>query len=666
MLGAGKRTTQTDITKLRQKEDHSMVSVRKMIGVGMLSICLGGSIVSADSVEVIDIEQSYAKKEIQALVAKGILSGYEDGAFLPNKSMNRAELASVFVKVLGLSENKAASASFEDVSADAWYAGAVGALVKAGITQGTSATTFSPEKTVSREELTVLFVRAMGLEKKAVSSYIKLPFVDAGQISPWASKYVALAHRIGFIQGSGDGAGELSFDPSGEAQRQALARLAYEFVENKQKLATVAETADEHERVISDIADGQLILDDGAKIKISTALKSALLHSTNRAALKNSTIRYRLNEAFEVGEIMNLDVRQSGTAKSFSVLDGMGTGIAKNLQVSGDYVTIKNLKVAGNLIVAKSVANDFHGSALTVKGTTMVEGGSSNTVVFESSMLNHMDIQKPSVKLELQKVTNLNSARITGADVTFLLVDSGSKVNKLDLQTTSAEIGGKGSVDELNIEKKDAVIALNVESKIGQVTIKSEGTTLKGTAEITKLNIDTTGATKLVLDKKPEIVDKKDGAQIEGLQPAAPMMGGGFGGGPVGGGGAQRDTTAPDVSGATVTIGGVQVSPTSGSNNSFSFTKPDSITDNMKITHFTITASADTATLKMEGSDKVIYFSNGVADVRVSDLLGGLDRQGDGVAISTIKLLKGDTFTINGELTDGSGNSSTVSLVLAL
>jgi hypothetical protein len=643
-----------------------MVSVKKLLITSMISLSIGGTIASANASEITDIENSYAKNEIQALVSKGILSGYEDAKFLPGKPMNRAELAAVFVKALGLSEDIAAASSFEDVQADAWYAGAVGALVKAGITQGTSPATFSPDKAVSREELTVLFIRAMGLESKAISSYIELPFADAGQISPWASKHVALAQRIGFIQGSKDSEGRVSFDPAGEAQRQALARLAYEFVENKQKLAAAAQSADENELVFSDIVDGQLILQDSSKKKVASALKSSILHSTNRSALKNSKLRYRLNEAHEVSEIIELTVQQSGTSNNFSTLDGMNSTISNNLIVNGDYVRVKNLQIKGDLIVSNKVANDFQGSVLTVQGTAKIEGGSSNTVVFENSSMATMDIQKSAVKLELQKGTKLDNARILSADVKLMLVDSGSKVNKLDLLASSAEIGGKGQVDVLNIEKKDAVIDLNVESAIGQVTVKSEGTTLRGTAAITKLNVETTGTTKLVLDKKPESVEKKDGAQVEGLQPAAPIMGGG--GGPVGGGpgGVARDTTAPVVSGATVTIGGVQVNPTRGSNNSFSFTRPDSITDDMKITHFTITASADAATLTVEDSDKVIRFSNGVADVRVSDLLGALDRQGDGVAISTIKLIKGNSFIINGTITDSSGNSAPVSLILAL
>ncbi|ASA24858.1 S-layer homology domain-containing protein [Paenibacillus donghaensis] len=180
-----------------------------------------------------DITDSYAQKEIQSLVEAGIISGYEDNTFKPNKAMTRAELAKIIVLSLGLKESGNTTASFKDVAADSWYRGYVGALVETGITKGTSATTFSPNSKVTREELVVFFIRAFELEDTAKKLPVDAKLSDMSEISDWAKAHVSLAFKNGFINGVQGSGGTLKFMPKDHAERQALARLAYEFTTNK-------------------------------------------------------------------------------------------------------------------------------------------------------------------------------------------------------------------------------------------------------------------------------------------------------------------------------------------------------------------------------------------------------------------------------------------------
>ncbi|WP_166239664.1 S-layer homology domain-containing protein [Paenibacillus turpanensis] len=180
-----------------------------------------------------DIADSYAHQEIQALVESGVISGYDDHTFQPKKAMTRAELAKIIVLSLGLEENSAKAASFEDVAENSWYRGFVGALVGSGITKGTSPTTYNPNANVTREELVVFFVRAFGLEDTAKKLPIDAELSDLEVVSTWAQAHVSLAFKMGFINGSESPDGKLSFNPKENAERQALARLAYEFTSNQ-------------------------------------------------------------------------------------------------------------------------------------------------------------------------------------------------------------------------------------------------------------------------------------------------------------------------------------------------------------------------------------------------------------------------------------------------
>jgi len=208
-------------------------ALSSVLALGLLIPGVSAGAANSANIDLTDIAGSYAHTEISELVKLGVISGYEDGTFQPQKDMSRAELAKVLVTAMGLEENPAAAEPFQDVPAQSWYAGYVGALVQAGVTQGTSVDSFAPDAKVTREALVVFFIRALGLQEVAEQVPVELQAADAANISDWAKPAVALAMRIGFVQGVEAADGSIAFDPQGYAQRQALARLAYEYVQHK-------------------------------------------------------------------------------------------------------------------------------------------------------------------------------------------------------------------------------------------------------------------------------------------------------------------------------------------------------------------------------------------------------------------------------------------------
>lgn len=179
-----------------------------------------------------DIAGTGAEKQIEALAAEGILRGYPDGTFRPNQPMTRAQLAKVLVLSAGWPENPQASAKFVDVK-DAEQQRYVGALVAQGITTGRTPDRFDPNGPLTREQVATFFIRALGLEPLAKEMAERLvphmPFTDVHRISDAHKANVALAAEIGFLSGVPKGDGTYSFDPKGTAKRQQVARLAYNF-----------------------------------------------------------------------------------------------------------------------------------------------------------------------------------------------------------------------------------------------------------------------------------------------------------------------------------------------------------------------------------------------------------------------------------------------------
>lgn len=185
------------------------------------------------SVSFRDIDDSYAKDAIVNLQRAGIVDGEGAGEFFPKRVITRAEASKFIVLALGLEQDQTSVQAFKDVPKDSWYAGFVGALVKAGIIQGTSATTFSPQDQVTREQLAVLFIRALGLHTQSVNEKDYKAISDWSSVTEWAKSSIQIALHIGFIKGIDNGNGTIRFEPKEAAERQAIALLTNEMMTNK-------------------------------------------------------------------------------------------------------------------------------------------------------------------------------------------------------------------------------------------------------------------------------------------------------------------------------------------------------------------------------------------------------------------------------------------------
>lgn len=107
-----------------------------------------------------DVLGHWAKSDIELLTNKLIVNGMTASTFEPERDVTRAEFAALIVRSLGLSKIEAAS-TFSDVDASDWFAAEVNAAVAAGIVDGYPDGTFKPNNQINREELAAMVVRAL-------------------------------------------------------------------------------------------------------------------------------------------------------------------------------------------------------------------------------------------------------------------------------------------------------------------------------------------------------------------------------------------------------------------------------------------------------------------------------------------------------------------------
>jgi len=124
-----------------------------------------------------DVKPSSPNYEaIKYLKDNGISSGYKDGTFRPSQTVNRAEALKMLM--LAFSEgstNSNSSTTFKDVDKSAWFAKTIAEAVGRGIVTGYKDGTFKPEQTVNRAEYLKILLKSTNVEP---SSTITKPYDD--------------------------------------------------------------------------------------------------------------------------------------------------------------------------------------------------------------------------------------------------------------------------------------------------------------------------------------------------------------------------------------------------------------------------------------------------------------------------------------------------------
>lgn len=169
----------------------------------------------------------WAKEYIEVLAARHILCGKTENQFAGHAAITRAEFAVMLGRMLGLEENHTAR-TFEDVKVDSWYAGYVNELETLGLITGYSDHLFKPNKKISRAKMAVMLVRAYQYSTgNKVSLTNQMPFKDGNQISGWALEGVIGAYELGLIEGMPN----QKFLPNKTATRAETAKMLFKLLE---------------------------------------------------------------------------------------------------------------------------------------------------------------------------------------------------------------------------------------------------------------------------------------------------------------------------------------------------------------------------------------------------------------------------------------------------
>ncbi|MBN7773098.1 S-layer homology domain-containing protein [Clostridium aminobutyricum] len=159
---------------------------------------------------------SWAVQSIKDAGTYGLMQGQAQDSFGYGKTITKAEFATILCNMLKWQAVNPEQASFSDVSKDQWYYSYVETALANNAMDKTGS--FLPDSPITREEMAVMFVKALGLSdaaKTAESSAV--PFTDVTT----NKGYISIAYDIGMINGISDN----SFAPGNTAKREEAAAM---------------------------------------------------------------------------------------------------------------------------------------------------------------------------------------------------------------------------------------------------------------------------------------------------------------------------------------------------------------------------------------------------------------------------------------------------------
>ena len=192
------------------------------------STCTGGPSCPSYGLHDVAGPDYWAHKGIDYCVRNRLMSGVGAGTFSPNTACTRAQIVKILYNLSGnQTDYSYYYLPFTDVAPGAWYYNAVAWAYCNDVTSGTSATTFTPNAAITRQQLvTFLYRYTVKYAPEFTGNAAPISaFPDAGSVANWAYAAMSWAVGNGLIKGNAHDNGLDYLDPNGSATRAQTATI---------------------------------------------------------------------------------------------------------------------------------------------------------------------------------------------------------------------------------------------------------------------------------------------------------------------------------------------------------------------------------------------------------------------------------------------------------
>lgn len=354
-----------------------------------------------------------------------------------------------------------------------------------GIVAGYEDGTVRPDRSITRAEMTAMLDRVMDYQTKAAN-----PFTDLDDA--WYTEVVLKANAAGVISGYPDN----TVRPNATISRQeAVAMFA-------RVLSLDTTNAPE-----ADFTDNDAVA-DWAKDAVNAMAAAGYIHGSDG--------QFRPDAGITRAEVIT--IFNNIFDKLYAKVGTYTGDVNGSAVVSADGVTLENMHIKGDLIIAEGVG-DGHVELnnVTVDGQLIVRGGGENSIIIKGNS------QIGTISIE-RKDGAVRVAVENGADVSMIAVNDGSNgvkiegnVTTLNVANIDADVTVDGTIDNLNVSgpratvtisgsveniavednAHDATLVINKDTTVDTLKTSAENTTIVTNGDIDTVTIGTSapGAT---------------------------------------------------------------------------------------------------------------------------------------------------------------------------
>ena len=163
-------------------------------------------------------------------VERGIMNGFSDGTFGPQRIVSRAQLATILWNREGKPQADT-ELSFQDTNPDGWYAGAIRWALREKLLTGYNADSFGPNDVLTRQQLAAILYRYAGSPAQTDAEAKLSAYEDNAQIGSYARDALAWATDAQLIQGTTP----VTLNPRGNATRAQTAVIIMRYLLSERK-----------------------------------------------------------------------------------------------------------------------------------------------------------------------------------------------------------------------------------------------------------------------------------------------------------------------------------------------------------------------------------------------------------------------------------------------
>ena len=174
-------------------------------------------------ISFMDIQGHWAEKVIQEVAKKGYFKGTSATTFSPNKTTTRAEFVTVLGRLANINPSQYPKAKQVDIKEGSYYQAYANWAIAEGIVKGTDANHFSPDQKITREEVATILARYLEKQGKLEDKNQAQTYKDQDQVSSWAKEAVKNMTAAGIFKGQDKG----KFAPKKSLTRAEFAQVIY-------------------------------------------------------------------------------------------------------------------------------------------------------------------------------------------------------------------------------------------------------------------------------------------------------------------------------------------------------------------------------------------------------------------------------------------------------